>query len=166
MHQCALYGTLNVELGNNRGTNHIFFLFNWQKVRKVMSLSWKLICTDSSYQPPAKKPRANKKHRNSNPKRVPKNEPQDIMDNEFHEELNIENDGESYFAETPFLKSFEPIFTLKDQHGEKLRFICNRCPNMDDSGKFVYFICSNHFFLTAYSFLLFALNVYFKVPVF
>ena len=101
-----------------------------------MSLSSKLICTDSSYQPPAKKPRANKKNRNSNPKRLPKNEPHDIMDNEFHEELNIENDGESYFAETPFLKSFEPIFTLKDQHGEKLRFICNRCPNMDDNGKF------------------------------
>ena len=75
---------------------------------------------------------------------MPKNEPQDIMDNEFHEELNIENDGESYFAETPFLKSFEPIFTLKDQHGEKLRFICNRCPNMDDSGKFnflIFIIC-------------------------
>ena len=91
---------------------------------------------------------------------MPKNEPQDIMmDNEFHEELNIENDGESYFAETPFLKSFEPIFTLKDQHGEKLRFICNRCPNMDDSGKFIYFICFYHFFLTAY-FLLFALNMY------
>ena len=62
------------------------------------------------------------------------------MDNEFHEELNIENDGESYFAETPFLKSFEPIFTLKDQHGEKLRFICNRCPSMDDSGKFNFLI--------------------------
>ena len=28
----------------------------------------------------------------------------------------------------PYTKSFEPLFTLKEQIGEKLRFKCNKCP--------------------------------------
>ena len=93
--------------------------------------------SSSSYQPPLKRSKIAKKYGNSKQVLQPKSEPQETDENELNEELIIEPGD--YFSpeETPFLKSFEPIFTLKDQGpGEKLRFICNRCPNMDENGKF------------------------------
>ena len=88
----------------------------------------------TSYQPPTKKSKQTPKQKsNKNSFRTPKSEPQDVMENEYNEEMNIEN--EDYFTEKPFMKSYEPMFTLKDQIGDKLKLACNRCPTFDENGK-------------------------------
>jgi len=90
----------------------------------------------TSYQPPTKKSKQTPKQKsNKNSFRTPKSEPQDMMDHEYNEEMNIEN--EDYFTEKPFMKSYEPMFTLKDQIGDKLKLACNRCPTFDENGKFI-----------------------------
>ena len=96
--------------------------------------------TSSSYQPPpAKKSRSSKKPKTSKHILQTKNESHEAMENEFHEDMNVESYADEFYEEVPtFLKSFEPLFTLKDQAGEKLRFICNSCPNIDENGKFVF----------------------------
>ena len=49
----------------------------------------------------------------------------DVSDIESNNETFKNSYGDSV---PPYTKSFEPLFTLKEQIGEKLRFKCNKCP--------------------------------------
>ena len=62
----------------------------------------------------------------------------EIIDTETNFELlndvpDIDSNSETFensYGDSvpPYTKSFEPLFTLKEQIGEKLRFKCNKCP--------------------------------------
>ena len=54
-----------------------------------------------------------------------------LGDDHFNDSESNVQTFENFYEEpsAPYTKSYEPIYTLLDQIGEKLKFKCNKCPD-------------------------------------